>query len=177
MRRNGTFEAEEGENAYFKKYSSDLLEIKENIREIQEMNQRVKKNDALQKKEVDHQKKLERDKETQELYMELKQRFTDTREKLELMKDKIQIYKNEGDLDQKEFDVLSLNIQGALVNLKAELEDSHKIYGQYRQNFKDVLVRQFMNIDGGATQKAEVERLVEEDPNVRPFSCQVNPRN
>ena len=88
-------------------------------------------------------------------------------DKLELMKDEIKIDKNEKDIEEKEYDILNNNIQSAFVNLKDELEESHKIYGQYRQNFKDVLVRQFMNIDGGATQKAEVERLVDEDPNVR----------
>lgn len=150
----------------FKKYNSELLDVKRSIQEIKEINELVKKNDQLQKREVDHQKKLARDKETQEKYMKLKHTFSETREKLELMKERIQIEKNEGDLDDKEFNIISLNIQSAYVNLKAELEESHKIYGQYRQNFKDVLVRQFMNIDGGATQKAEVERLVEEDPNV-----------
>ena len=87
-------------------------------------------------------------------------------EKLETMKDKILNEKNDKKLEKKEYEILNNNIQSAFVNLKKELEDSHKIYGQYRQNFKDVLVRQFMNIDGGSTEKSEVERLVDENPNV-----------
>jgi hypothetical protein len=157
---------EEQINFSFQKHSSELQVIKRNIQSIREMNELVKRNDQLQKKEVDHQKKLDRDKETQAVYLDLKKKFSDSMQQLQTLKDVIEIDKDEKDIDQKEYEILKLNIQGSIVNLKKELEDSHKIYGQYRQNFKDVLVRQFMNIDGGATQKSEVERLVEEDPNV-----------
>jgi hypothetical protein len=156
----------------FKRLSSELNMVKQNIQDIREMNDLVKKNDQLQKKEVDHQKKLERDRETQAVYLQLKQKFSESMEQLKTMEKFIEIDKNVTDtdhIDQKEYEILKLNIQGSSVNLKRELEESHKIYGQYRQNFKDVIVRQFMNIDGGATQKAEVERLVEEDPNVTKF--------
>lgn len=161
----------------FNRYSTELNIITRRIQEIREMNEQVQKNDQLQRKEVDHQKKIERDKETQAIYNQLKQRFTEVKNKLENMKDEITIDKNENDIEEKEFEVLSLNIQGAAVNLKKESEESHRIYGQYRQNFKDVLVRQFMNIDGGATEKEEVERLVEDDPNVGIFHSKKHLKN
>ena len=150
------------ESSEFSELTKRLSIVRSTIQEIEEMNQQVASNDKMQKKEVDHAKKVKRDKETQELYQDLKNKFTGQLSELEKLEEVVKDSK----MEEKEKEVLLTNVRSAYVNLDSKLKESHKIYSEYRKNFKDVLVRQFMNIDSDGVSRNEVERLVDEDPNV-----------
>jgi hypothetical protein len=149
-------------NSEFANFTNRLARVRANIEEIQELNEKVAKNDKLQKKEIDHKQKIARDKETQNIYNELKKIFKKQLEELEDLKFSVE----NSNLEQIDKDGLLTNIQSAYVNLDTKLKDSHQIYSEYRKNFKEVLVRQFMNVDMEHTNKEEVERLVDENPDV-----------
>ena len=146
----------------FETYTQRIARIRTNIAEIEDLNERVSSNDKLQKKEIDHKKKLMRDKETQNIYDQLKKIFKLQFEELEDLKYSIE----HSSLEENDKKGLMINIQSAYVNLDQKLKDSHQIYSEYRKNFKDVLVRQFMNVDVENTSKEEVERIIDENPDV-----------
>lgn len=149
-------------NSEFQTFTNRLAKIRSNIEEIEELNEKVSKNDKLQKKEIDHKQKIMRDKETQNIYNELKKIFKKQLEELEDLKFSVE----NSNLEQIDKDGLLTNIQSAYINLDNKLKDSHQIYSEYRKNFKEVLVRQFMNVDMEHTNKEEVERLVDDNPDV-----------
>ena len=150
------------ESSKFLELAQQFSQIRSAIQEIEELNHQVIRNDELQKKEVDCGRKINRNKETQKLYQDLKNKFIQQLSELTELEQTV----DNSEIEDKEKEMLLTNVRSAYVNLDSKLKESHKIYSEYRKNFKEVLVRQFMNIDCEGVPKAEVERLIDEDPNV-----------
>lgn len=149
----------------FERYLRRINDMKEEISEIEVINQKILENSKKQKKEVDGQAKAKRDKETQRLYSGLKRKFKSQIQELQDLSDEVDGC-TDRDLEEKDKEVLILNIQSAKVNIEEKLNESHKIYNDYKKDYTDVLVRQFENIDGGRTNREEIERIIDEDPKV-----------
>ena len=149
----------------FQRYLRRIKDMKTVISEIEMINKKISENSKKQKREVDNNAKARRDKETQRMYSDMKRKFKTEIQELQDLSDEIKVC-GERALEEKDKEMLVLNVQSAKVNLEEKLNESHRIYNEYKKDYTDVLVRQFENIDGGRTDREEIERIIDEDPQV-----------